>query len=70
VGERGSVGCRPALREKHEVGGRCTCIRSITYKTNAHAGKATCAKQTRMQKRKACKAHMQEDLARIGLGFW
>jgi hypothetical protein len=66
----GPVGCRPVLREKHDVGGGCACRRSNTCKADMHAGKATCAKQTCMQKRKACEARMQEDLAMIGLGFW
>jgi hypothetical protein len=35
-----------------------------------HARKAARARHTHMQKRKACEARMQEEIAMIGLGFW
>jgi hypothetical protein len=34
------------------------------------AGKEARGKKTHMQRRKACEAHMQEDLTMLGLGFW
>jgi hypothetical protein len=51
------------------------------WEVDAHAEGSTCVRKTHMrekntckidvhEKRKACEAHMQEDLARIGLGFW
>jgi hypothetical protein len=58
------------LGGKEHVEGRCTCRKRNTCKEDVHAGKAARARQTCMQKRKACEAHMQEDLAMIGLGFW
>jgi hypothetical protein len=34
------------------------------------AGKATRARKSRMQRRKACKVCRQENLTMLGLGFW
>jgi hypothetical protein len=62
------VGNRSFFRENHNVGGACR--RSNACKADTHAGKETHAKQTCMQKRKACEECMQEDLDMIGLGFW
>jgi hypothetical protein len=32
--------------------------------------KATCARESHMQRRKACKAHKKETLIMLWLGFW
>jgi hypothetical protein len=77
----GPVRRRPSSGENHDVGEihwqekqhverRCACRKRSMCKADVHAGEATRARQTHMQKRKACEACMQEDLAMIGLGFW
>jgi hypothetical protein len=64
------LGTGPVLRKSNTCKAGMHIGKANMCKADTHAGKATRARQTCMQKRKACEAHMQEDLAMIGLGFW
>jgi hypothetical protein len=52
------------------IGRRPILEKSMTWEKYSSQEKQARGKKMCMQRRKACEAHMQEDLTMLGLWFW